>query len=236
MKHKVVTVKNVNKSMNLLRNLQSRSSIIPGLGLIHGPSGFGKTTTVVWMFNQTRSVYVRCYATDTPSSFLGRVLQEMGEVPRPPLSNMVGQVIERMVMDHCSLFIDEADHIVNNTRIMETIRDIYDSAEEPIVLIGMEQIARRISHRKQMFNRISEWVEFQPADLDDMEMLVKELFEINLDIKEDMLSYICNESGGEMRQILVALEKIERFAMANKLDAVDRRSWGKEPLFLLQRR
>ncbi|WP_417656165.1 AAA family ATPase [Pseudidiomarina aestuarii] len=236
MKHKVVQVKNVNRSLSLLRNLNSRSSIIPGLGLIHGPSGFGKTTTVVWMFNQARSVYVRCYATDTPSSFLSRVLEEMNEVPRPPLSNMVRQVIDRMVVDHCSLFIDEADHIVQNTRIMETIRDIYDSAEQPVVLIGMEQIARRISHRKQMFNRISEWVEFQPCDLDDMQKLVSELFEEKVTVEEDLLSYIRNESGGEMRQILVALEKIERFSLANQINSVSRAEWGREPLFLLQRR
>ena len=102
MKHKVVTVKNVNKSMNLLRNLQSRSSIIPGLGLIHGPSGFGKTTTVVWMFNQTRSVYVRCYAT-TRQAFLGRVMKKWVRY-HAPLSNMVDQVIERIVMDAAALY------------------------------------------------------------------------------------------------------------------------------------
>ncbi len=51
MKHKIVEVKNMIKTEQLLDNLLNRSSIVPGIGLIHGPSGFGKTTAVEWLFN-----------------------------------------------------------------------------------------------------------------------------------------------------------------------------------------
>ena len=68
MKHKTVEVKNVLRTQEMFENLQSRSMITPGIGLIHGPSGFGKTTTVTYMFNELtlaghQPLYVRCYAT-----------------------------------------------------------------------------------------------------------------------------------------------------------------------------
>ena len=56
--------------------------------------------------------------------------------------------------------MDEADYVVGNARIMETLRDIYDATEQPLILVGMEEIVRRISQRKQLFNRISQWIEF----------------------------------------------------------------------------
>ena len=237
MKHKIVEVKNVLRTQDMFANLQSRSDITPGIGLIHGASGFGKTTTVTYMVNQLTSMgslpaFVRCCATDTPSSFLARVMKELGSEPIFPLRKSVDFIINTMNEQQIALFVDEADHIVGQSKTMETIRDIYDATELPVVLIGMEEIVRRISHRKQLFNRISEWVEFMPADNEDVSMFATELLEIDVDVGEDLLDYIRQRSGGEVRRTLIALEKIERFALSNELDFVDKAVWGDGQLFL----
>lgn len=52
MKNKTVEVKNVVRTQHMFETLLTRSMITPGIGLIHGPSGFGKTTTVTYMFNE----------------------------------------------------------------------------------------------------------------------------------------------------------------------------------------
>lgn len=239
MKHDIVEVKNVIRSLECLDNLQARSVITPGIGLMHGPSGFGKTTTLCWLINQLGSmnaIYVRCYATDTPSSFLARIVAELGSDMLYPLRRSVDFIVERMNERQLPLFIDEADHIVGQAKTMETIRDLYDATEQPVVLVGMEEIARRISHRKQLFNRISEWVEFKPADLDDVHLFAEQLLEDGVSVGEDLLDYIRKRSGGEVRRILTALEKIERVALANELDHIDRESWGDRQLFLELRR
>lgn len=237
MKHKIVEVKNVLRAQDMFANLQGRSDITPGIGLIHGASGFGKTTTVTHMFNQLTSmgnlpVYVRCYATDTASSILARIMKELGSEPLFPLRKMVDFITQTMNEQQIALFIDEADHIVGQAKTMETLRDLYDSTELPVVLIGMEEIARRISHRKQLFNRISEWVEFMPADIEDVAMFASELLAREIRVGEDLLDFIRLRSGGEVRRILIALEKIERFALANELHYVDQALWGDGQLFL----
>lgn len=78
-----------------------------------------------------------------------------------------------------AIFVDEADYVVGNARIMETLRDIYD-APNSLILVGMEEIARRISQRKQLFNRISQWIEFKPADLDDVSLIASEMLEVDV--------------------------------------------------------
>ncbi|MCG9722142.1 ATP-binding protein [Shewanella sp. Isolate7] len=239
MKHKIVEVKNVLSCLELMENLQGRSSITPGIGLVHGPSGFGKTTTMCWLINQLgarNASYVRCYATDTPSSFIARIMEELGADMLYPLRKSVDFIVNRMNERQLPLFIDEADHIVGQSRIMETIRDLYDATELPVILVGMEEIARRISHRKQLFNRVSEWVEFQPADLEDVHEFASQLLDDRVQVAEDLLEHIRKRSGGEVRRILTALEKIERSALANDLDFVDLDAWGEQPLFLEFRR
>lgn len=241
MKHKTVEVKNVLRTQAMFENLQSRSMITPGIGLIHGPSGYGKTTTVTYMFNELtvsghQPLYVRCYATDTPSSFLARVMNEMGAEPMFPLRKMVDYIVRAMNEQSLALFVDEADHIVGQAKTMETIRDLYDSTEQPVVLIGMEEIARRISHRKQLFNRISEWVEFKAADIEDVHLFAAELMDSRLSIAEDLLDYIRAKSSGEVRRILIALEKIERAMLASDEEFIDLATWGDRPLFLGHRR
>ncbi|MCG9755003.1 ATP-binding protein [Shewanella insulae] len=241
MKHKTVEVKNVLRTQAMFENLQSRSMITPGIGLIHGPSGYGKTTTVTYMFNELtvsghQPLYVRCYATDTPSSFLARVMSEMGAEPMFPLRKMVDYIVRSMNERSLALFVDEADHIVGQAKTMETIRDLYDSTEQPVVLIGMEEIARRISHRKQLFNRISEWVEFKSADIEDVHLFAAELMDSRLTIAEDLLDFIRSKSSGEVRRILIALEKIERAMIASDEDYIDLAGWGDRPLFLTHRR
>lgn len=222
MKKRVVPVKNVTRTETLFHNLNSRSQVVPGIGLVYGLTGFGKTTTMTWLFNQdgVNAIYIRCYATDTPSSVLERIVRELGMVPRYPMQRMVDDVIERMRAEELTLFVDECDYVVGSNRIMDSFRDIYDGTDQPVILIGMDQIAKRISQRKQLFNRISDWIEFQPADLADVGMFADHLLEADILLEEDLLNAICKRAHGEVRRILTALEKVESLAMANDMAVV----------------
>jgi DNA transposition AAA+ family ATPase len=114
-----------------------------------------------------------------------------------------------------AIFVDEADYVVGNARIMETLRDIYDATEQPLILVGMEEIARRISQRKQLFNRISQWIEFKPADLEDVSLIASEMLEVDVEIDDALLDLIRKRSNGVVRTIVSALDKIEKMAMAS---------------------
>ena len=219
MRNKIVDVKNVSAAMALLENLVNRSQIVAGMGLIHGRSGFGKTTALQYLFNQpyVNGIYVRCCASESPTSILRRIAKECGITPTGHSYQVLDDIISCIRKNEYSLFVDEADYVVGSKKIMETFRDIYDNTEQPVVLVGMEEIARRISSREQLHNRISEWVEFKPADLQDVSVFAYELMEIDehIELDDALLDHIRVKSKGVVRTILSALSKIERAVNSN---------------------
>lgn len=228
MKNVVAPVKNVVAAQDAFDSLCSRSLGVPGIGLIHGETGYGKTTAVTYLFNQVNGIYVRALSADTASSLLGRIMGELGAQPMARTARMVDYVLEHMSMHERPLFIDEADYLMDDIKLLETVRDIYDCTEVPVVLIGMDQIARRISTRKQFFNRISEWVEFKPADLEDVQIAASAMIDSRVTVEPDLLDELRRQAKGEMRTIAIGLDKIERLALANDLDYISLAHWGNQ--------
>lgn len=229
MKPVVAPVKNVLSTQIAFETLFQRSFGVPGIGLLHGPSGYGKTTTTTYLYNQVNGIYVSARAHDSTSSLMNRIVEELGAQPNHRISRSVDFIIEQMSMYERPLFIDEADYLMNDVRMLETVRDLYDGTEVPVILIGMDQIARRISSRKQFYNRISEWVEFKPADLDDVNTMAHYLLEDGISVDEALLEHLRTSACGEMRRIIIGLTKIEALAMANELEMVTLNDWGDQP-------
>lgn len=235
MKAAIAPVKNVLTAQDAFDNLCTRGIGVPGLGLYHGPSGFGKTTSTTYLFNQVNGIYVRAMATDSASSLMSRIVGELGSSGMWRVNKMVDFTIEQMSMYERPLFIDEADYLMSDIRMLETVRDLYDNTEVPVILVGMDQIARRISSRKQFFNRISEWVEFRPADLDDVMTMADSLLDDGIKVEPELLDELRKASAGEARRIVIGLNQIERLAKMNELDYVTEAHWGNQPFHGVRR-
>ncbi|WP_320152531.1 AAA family ATPase [uncultured Tolumonas sp.] len=227
----VAPVKNVIALQDVIDSLSNRDYGVPGIGLVYGPSGLGKTTGVTHVFNQVNGIYVSMRKTDTATSLLSRVMDELGATPLPRVSRMVDYIVEQMSMHERMLFIDEADYLMDDLRMLETVRDIYDATEVPVVLIGMEQIARKISRHKQFFNRISEWAEFKPADIDDVCIMSEALLPHYIKVDVDLLEDLRQKTAGELRRITIGLKRIEKLALANEIDLVTCEHWGDQAFF-----
>ncbi|MDO6528092.1 ATP-binding protein [Motilimonas sp. 1_MG-2023] len=229
MKPAVAPVKNVSATQIAFQNLLQRSYGVPGIALLHGPSGQGKTTATTYLYNQVNGIYVSARAHDSTSSLVSRIVEELGASPMHRISKCVDYIIEQMSMYERPLFIDEADYLMNDSRMLDTVRDIYDGTEVPVILIGMDQIARRISTRKQFYNRISEWVEFKPADLEDVQIMANYLLEDGIVLEEALLDHLRRSACGEMRRLVIGLSKIEALAIANEIELVTLDDWGDQP-------
>jgi DNA transposition AAA+ family ATPase len=227
----VAPVKNVIALQDVIDSLSNRDYGVPGIGLVHGKSGLGKTTAVTYLFNQINGIYVSMRTTDTATSLLARIMDELGAQPLSRVAKMVDYIVEQMSLHERALFIDEADYLMGDVRMLETVRDIYDATEVPVVLIGMDQIARRISSRKQFYNRISEWAEFKPADLDDVIVMSDSLIRSGVRVDHDLLDDLRSQAAGELRRITIGLKRIEKLAQVNELDLVTQAHWGNQPFF-----
>jgi DNA transposition AAA+ family ATPase len=131
------------------------------------------------------------------------------------------------------IFIDEADYCFRHFEIVDALRDVYDLTKCPVILIGMENIARAVRSHERISRRITQWIEFRGLDLEDTTKVAQETCEV--EISPCLLQYVHRETFGNIGRIIIALEKIERFAKAHGHDgSITAAIWGERPLYFDQ--
>lgn len=229
MRSKIVPVSNVARLSAASEALLNREPGMPGMGLIHGHTGLGKTTAVTWLITRNNGVYVRALSTSTPSSLLRTIARELDLEPRHSNVETVEAIVQRLAESGRPLFVDEADYLVTNAKLVETLRDIHDLATVPVVLIGMAGIQRKIKSREQLTGRIAQWVEFQPASRDDLVMLAAQLCDVT--VQPDLLQRLHEASQGSMRLAVVGLSHIEAMARAKGMATIGMADWPRGKAF-----
>lgn len=231
MRKQMAITKNVVGLRSAYEYLLHRDHGIPGMGLVHGNTGHGKTTAIAWLVNQVNGVYVRAAATWTPSAMLGVIMQELGAEPiKNNSSEMVRHIISTLSPTNRLLVVDEADYLFSNLKMLETLRDIHDVSGCPVILVGMQGIEKRVVHRPQLRRRISQWIEFRAADLDDARTVTSTVCEV--EIEDDLLQQVHAEAEGNVGLMVVGLARIEQLSRANGWKKIDAERWGNRQLFL----
>jgi DNA transposition AAA+ family ATPase len=223
MRSKIVPISNVGRLMEAADALINRSIGMPGMGLIEGQTGYGKTTAVAWLTTRLNGVYVRALATTTPSSLLDSICKELNIGKRATNVGTVEEIVRKLAETSRPLFIDEADYLADRKKLIETLRDVHDLSTVPVVLIGMHGFRRKVTSLQQLTGRIAEWVEFQPSTIDDATRLAKELAEV--EISADLVRKLHAEANGSVRLIVVGMSKIEQYAKARGWDRIALAQW-----------
>lgn len=231
MRSKIVPISNVARLAEAGEALLSRSNGMPGMGLVSGETGFGKSTAVAWLATRQHGVYVRALATSTPSSMCESICRELGIGRRATNVATIESIVEKLAETNRPLFIDEADYIVEQKKLVETLRDIHDLSSVPVILIGMANIKRAVSSRQQLSGRIAQWVEFQPSTLDDTRTLATQLAEV--DIADDLVQRLHESTRGSVRLTVVGLNRIEQFARSRGLSKLGLMEWPKSADFFM---
>lgn len=235
MKSVIVATKNIGRLVEASQALLTRTPETPGMGLIFGKSGLGKTTATAWFVNQCNGIYVRALSTWTPSAMLQTILRELEMSPTKLRSSaMVMQISDALKVCGRPIFIDEFDYILEDVRMTETLRDIHDLSSVPIVLVGMENARRKVQLREQFANRIAQFVEFKPTDYDDCKRLASDLCEVK--ISDELLKKLYVDSKGVVRLIVIGLDSIERRARTLGIAEMDSKAWGSAEFFLKENR
>ena len=61
----------------------------------------------------------------------------MDEIPRFLTSDNFNIIVKKLKQNPQIIFIDEIDYLMNNYKTIETLRDIHDETDCPIIFIGM---------------------------------------------------------------------------------------------------
>jgi hypothetical protein len=232
MRHAVAITKNIQIASAAMEAVGARAPGMPGLVLMTGLTGFGKSTAMAFLANQNDALHLRAWPTWTPMAMLRSLAEEVGVSPRSNCDANLREIVKALAQNPArALFIDEADYLADKRVLLETLRSLHDVTTTPIVLVGMDQFKKTLIRRDdQLTNRISQWVEFKRADLDDARALAEKCCEVG--IGDDLLAKLRDAVGGSMRGLVVGMARIEQFARRKGIKKVGAEEWGERPFVL----
>ena len=216
-------------ALSSLNRITERQEHLPGMAVLYGPSGFGKSTAAAYISNKKNAYYIECKSVWSKKAFMENLLKVMGIVPGRTVSEMLDQICEQLVKSGRPLIIDEMDHIVEKVAV-EVVRDIYEGSRTPILLIGEECLPKKLAKWERFHGRIMEWVAAPAADLQDARTLA-DFYCAGVTINDDLLGLIHSKTGGSVRRIVTNLDLARKEAVSQGLTSIGLKEWGKRDLY-----
>ncbi|MGD9638347.1 MAG: AAA family ATPase [Alphaproteobacteria bacterium] len=225
----VINLQNVGIIVSAFTRLKNKASYLPGLVVVHGPSGYGKTVAATYAANKFGAYYISCKSTWTKKAMLLAISKEMGIAPAKTMYEMIDQVAEQLILSGRMLIVDEFDYAVDKNMV-DCIRDIYQASEASIILIGEEKLPKKLEKFERFHNRILSWIAAQPASFEDAKKL-REYYCDKVEIDDELLNKVLEVCDGRIRRICVNLSHIQDIALNNGASEVTLDWWGSKPLF-----
>jgi DNA transposition AAA+ family ATPase len=198
------------------------------MGLISGEAGVGKTTAAQFVCDQEGGIFITAMPFTSPFALLTQILTSLGCEAERSYYLGFNKAIEKLSLRQSPLFIDEADFLCDNPKLLEIVRTLGDQAQIPIILIGMKGIEKKIAGRKLLLGRIQYFLDFLACNFDDVELIAEARCSVK--IKADLLKQIYSQTKGNTREIKRVLSHIESFAKPNQLSEVGIDEWGDKQL------
>lgn len=226
MKNPFVNTQNYLRMLAAVKDLIDRPHGTEGMGLLYGDPGLGKTTAICKIVNLFDGVYLRAMGCWTVTSMLGAICRELGGERKLRRADMVEYIVQQLAENPRPIFIDEADYVVNNQAMIDTLRDIYDFSGCPVILVGMENIARKVQNHGRLARRITQWIEFTGITLDDARNVAHQCCEVI--VSADLLNHLHSKAQGNIGRIIIGLTKIENVAKASNVKTINLDLYGEQ--------
>lgn len=202
-------VRSFRESLSLLEDIEKGQ---PGLGVVWGRAGRGKTLCAREYAVRTGAVYLRVLEGWTQRGMLSQLCRE--------INGMEPSTAERCKMTACqelerlprTILVDEADRL--DIRRIEDLRDIHDLTGIPVVLIGEEHLYAMLSARGRLWSRVMAVVEFRPIGAEDVMLFGHKAAEVK--IEPSAAQRLVTRSGGDFRLVWLDMHEIEQMARANQ--------------------
>ncbi len=223
-------LKNVSGFYELVKKLQDRKPTLPNIGVMHGPSGFGKSYASIYAANKTRAIRVEVGDSWNRKTFLRSVLREGGVAePRGCAADLAELAIALLAEDgRRPLFIDEADKLVDKG-LIEIVRELAQHSQVPVLLIGEELLPQKLARFERVHNRVLAWFGAEPCDLEDCRKLA-DIFLPNVAIAAPLLDKIRIAGDGRARRVVVTLNDAAEEARNNGLKELNLENY-KGPIY-----
>lgn len=212
MKNLFVETRNVQAATSVARDLESAEAGVPGLALIHGQRGLGKTRWGIWYAAQTGAVYVRAKSIWTPTWLLEELAVELSIVPQKRKQYLFTSVQDALKEQPRLIIIDETN--IPPQVCLNCVRDLHDLTGVPFLLIGHEGIIDRLRRMGPFFDRFLYITEFKPVGQQDLETFCASCLEVP--ITKETVGHVLKSTSGNFRKAVVAFKGAEDRAKLNR--------------------
>lgn len=226
----VANLPNVQLCMTLMQRLISRDLRLPGMGVFYGPSGFGKSTAASYIRNKLDAYYIECKDSWTKKALHVEILKEMGIRPEGSTYDMYVQICENLANTEKALIVDEMDVLVEKKAI-EAIRSIYEGSQAPVLLIGEEQLPKKLEKWEKFHGRILDWVGAEPIRIEDA-VLLSSFYCPNVEVSEDLFLAVFNKGRGSARRMSTNFANIARKAKRLGIDSIGFKEFPETDLYI----
>lgn len=158
---KIANINNLSLVAIAMERLMNRPDGLPGLGVLYGPSGYGKTTATVAVANSTQAYYVQLRSAWSKKTLLEKICFEMGIPAAKTTAANLDLICEQLAASQRPLILDEADYLVAKAGMVELVRDIYEGSQSPIMLVGEEMLPNKLKKYERFHGRVLNWLPAQ---------------------------------------------------------------------------
>lgn len=200
--------------------LKNRDPSLPGMGLVYGRWGLGKTETIDYFYGESNIYYVRALRAWSPRDLLKGICDEYKVHAEHRTVDRFEQICKEVSRRGEPLFIDEADYLFKNSMALDLLRDIHDVTRVPVIIVGMEEMCGKLQKFGQLWSRIlpAGIVEFQPLSPPEMILITKKWCKIEM--LPEAAELLCRYTEGDFRYIVGYLLELEKACAVNKVEKI----------------
>lgn len=213
-----VPTRNVALLMELVSRIKTRTPGLPGMGTFYGPTGYGKSRAVCVTAVTHQAYYVQMKSIWSCKYLLEMILQQMNIKPARTASHLLEQISKQLLLSQRPLIIDEADLILKKGMI-EVLRDIYESSQGTIILVGEENLPTNLEAVERVHGRMLDWVAAQPASLEDARLFAGKHCK-DITVSDCLLEHVVKSTHGVARYVCNNLNRIAEFAKMHGLSSL----------------
>lgn len=178
-------------------------------GLIYGPAGSGKTTTVKWYAEKHGGHYIRAYPNFDASNILESIANAMRITKVKNYRSMISMVEDVLRTKGGALFvIDEAQLATRNA--LEVMKYISDETGATFILLTTGEFVGGIRRWRDIESRIGVTASISALSLEEFYLLYSES-----GFSREVLEQIHKFSGGVMRDVLRLIRQIDHIISLN---------------------
>lgn len=220
----IAPLRNVAALIGLIEKVQSRAFSLPGMAIFHGPSGWGKTTAVTIAANEFQAYCVQVKEHWTPTYLVQMIMQEIGLPPVRGVPAMVDAIGDHLLTSDRPLIVDDAQYLLQK-KMLGLVRDIYESSQAPVILVGEEALSLNITRWENVHNRILEWQPAFACNISDAELLAP-IYCKGVAVDAALLAEILGKSKGSIRRVAVNLSRVQELARSKGKTSFNLVDWG----------